>query len=87
MKLQDAKMSNLEYCTTNINRQCWPPFTRPKCHESNHIFQPPMSLGSHRALTLPQTWSHKLGVEVASWHHCPTTKIYNVCNENLVEDE
>ena len=36
---------------------------------------------------LLRTHSHKLGVEVPSWHHHRSMKICKVCNEELVADE
>ena len=52
-----------------------------RCIQSHLIT--PMSLGSQRALTLHQTHSHELCLEVASWHHHANMKI---CNEKLVKD-
>ena len=63
--IQDAKMSNLEYCIVNINHQCWPLYKTKIPRIQPHLTTP-MSLGFHRALTLLQTRSHKLGAKVAS---------------------
>ena len=88
MKWQDAKMSNLEYYViADINPQYWPQnkVKIPECIQP-HVAAA-MSLGSRRALTLLQTHSLKLGVEVASWNHHTSMKLCNVWNEKLVEDE
>ena len=87
MKWQDTKMSKMKYNIANANHQWWAQYkvNVSKCLQLQ--LTTPMSLGSHRTLTLLQTWSHKLSVEIASWNHHPNMKIYKVWNENLVEDE
>ena len=89
VKWQDAKRPKLEYYIANINPECWIRYSESM--PMNRI-QPylitSMSSNSRRGLTLLRTRSHKLGIEVASWHqNASSLKTCKICNEGPVEDE
>ena len=82
---QYAKMSKLEHYNANMNSQYWSQYrvNMSKCSKSH--LTTPVSLGSRRALTLLQTSSCKLGIEVASpkyeYHSLIACSMYNVIRE------
>ena len=65
-KWKDAKRKKLEYYIANINLECWVLYkarrhiNRIQLYLINNV-----SINSRRALTLIQTQSHKLGIQVA----------------------
>ena len=86
MKWQDVRMSNMEHYIANY-LQCCPQYQGKIPKYIQLYLTTPMSFGSWRTLTLLQTSSLKLGVEVGSWNYHPNMKICKVCIEILVEDE
>jgi hypothetical protein len=87
VKWKDARKHKLEYYVSNINPKCWIQYSE-RMH-INHV-QPYliMSLSSLKALTVLRTRSHKLGIEIASWHQSASRlKSCKIYNQDIIEDE
>ena len=86
---KDAKRTKLEWYIENVKPECWSQYkARMPIGRIQHYLITNMSSNARRALTLPCTRSHKLGIKVAAWYqNVANLKACKVCNEGMVTDE